>query len=254
MTIAFRDDELTEDALIAGKVRLLQPRSGYRAATDPVFLAAAAMAQPGAQILDVGCGAGAAMYSLAARIKGLDLHGLEIQSGYAALARRNAALNGAEAQIWEGDLFAPPQDLRQISFDLVITNPPYFDPRAPGASDPGRDLARRGAAGRGATEWAAASLARVRSGGRLAVIYLTESLPALLAGLSGAGDITVIPLQARVGRPARRVILTARKGARGPFRLTAPFIIHEGPEHVSDADDFTKAAAAVLREGAALTA
>ncbi|MFV0475862.1 MAG: methyltransferase domain-containing protein, partial [Pikeienuella sp.] len=102
---------LSEDAILGGRVRLLQPRAGYRAATDPVLLAAAAQARPGARVLDAGCGAGAALFCLAARVPGIEAHGLELQPAYAALARRNAALNGAGAEIWEGDLFAPPAAL-----------------------------------------------------------------------------------------------------------------------------------------------
>ena len=36
----------TEDLFLGGRVRLRQPRGGYRAATDPVFLAAACPARP----------------------------------------------------------------------------------------------------------------------------------------------------------------------------------------------------------------
>ena len=105
--MSFADEDLTEDAFLDGRARLLQPRKGYRAATDPVFLAAAVAARPGDWVLDIGCGAGAAAACLAARVPGLKLHGLELQPPYAALARRNLP----EATVWEGDLFAPPDEL-----------------------------------------------------------------------------------------------------------------------------------------------
>lgn len=139
----FADSALTEDALLGGLVRLLQPRAGYRAATDPVLLAAASAAKPGARVLDAGCGAGAAMLCLAARVPGLETHGLELQPPYAGLARRNADLNGVAAAIWDGDLFGPPAELRRIGFDIVMTNPPYFDAFGAPSPDPGRDAARR---------------------------------------------------------------------------------------------------------------
>ena len=44
----------------------------------------------------------------------------------------------------------------------------------------------------------------------------------------------------------------ARKGARGPLRLLAPFVLHEGAAHEGDGEDLTPAAQAVLRHGAAL--
>ncbi|MBF0374243.1 MAG: methyltransferase, partial [Alphaproteobacteria bacterium] len=50
----------TDDTLLDGRVRLRQPTHGYRAAIDPVFLAAAVPAGAGQRVLDAGCGAGAA--------------------------------------------------------------------------------------------------------------------------------------------------------------------------------------------------
>ena len=61
----------TEDQLMGGRVRLRQPRDGYRAAIDPVFLAASVAAEPRQLVLDVGCGPGAAMLCLAARVSEL---------------------------------------------------------------------------------------------------------------------------------------------------------------------------------------
>ncbi|MEX2520272.1 MAG: methyltransferase [Paracoccaceae bacterium] len=246
----FDSTALTSDALLGGAVRLLQPRDGYRAATDPVLLAAAVDARPGQSVLDAGCGAGAAMLCLAARTPGLALHGLELQPAYADLARRNTAAMGVEATIWESDLFDAPVPLRQIGFDWVISNPPFFGAGDVASPDNGRDIARREA--RSATDWAAAALARVRSGGRIALIHLAARLPELLLGLAGAGDIAVLPLQSRERRAAKRVIVAARKGGKGPFRLAPPFILHDGAAHLRDADDFTPAAAAILREGEAL--
>ena len=64
------DDGATEDRLLGGKVRLRQPRDGYRAAIDPVLLAASVPAKPGERVLDLGTGAGAAALCLMARVEG----------------------------------------------------------------------------------------------------------------------------------------------------------------------------------------
>jgi tRNA1(Val) A37 N6-methylase TrmN6 len=243
---------LTCDALLGGRVRLWQPAEGYRAATDPVLLAAACPARPGERALDLGCGAGAAALCLAARVEGLDLHGLELQPGYAALARRNAALNGVALTVHEGDLAAPPAELRARLFDQVIANPPFFDAAAPASPRRDRDTARRAAPG-GVGAWIDAGLRRLRQGGWLTVIHRAERLPEMLAELDGrAGEIAVLPLIPREGRPAQRVIVKARKDSRGPFRLAAPLVLHAGPAHLADGDDASPAADAVLRRGGAL--
>ena len=47
---------ISEDALMGGRVRLLQPAKGYRAGMDAALLAAACDATAGERVLDVGCG------------------------------------------------------------------------------------------------------------------------------------------------------------------------------------------------------
>ncbi|MHA1527798.1 MAG: tRNA1(Val) (adenine(37)-N6)-methyltransferase [Alphaproteobacteria bacterium] len=252
MKPAFAAHETREDRLLGGRVRLFQPLSGYRAATDPVLLAAAVPARPGQRVLDLGCGAGAAVFCLAARVPGLELHGLEIQPAYLALAAENAVLNGVAITLHEGDVAAPPQALRQLAFDQVMLNPPYQAETAVASPVAGRDLAHR-ESGVGLEDWIAAALARLNPRGWLSVIHRAERAPELLRLLDGpAGAITLKPLVARVGRDAGRVLIRARKGAKAPFRLLSPLVLHAGSAHVRDEDDFSPEAAAILRDAVTL--
>lgn len=252
MSGAFDPSEIREDRLLGGRVRLVQPLKGYRAATDPVLLAAAVPARPGQTVLELGCGAGAAVFCLAARVPGLDLHGLEIQPAYLDLARRNAALNGVGITLHEGDATAPPGALRALAFDHVMMNPPYHAEAFVASPVTGRDRAHR-EQGAGLAGWVAAGLARLKPGGWLTVIHRAERAPELLRLLDGpAGAIRLKPLVPRTGRDAGRVVLQARKGAKSPFRLLWPLVIHAGPVHLRDADDFSPEAAAILRDGGAL--
>jgi tRNA1Val (adenine37-N6)-methyltransferase len=57
----------TVDGFLGGKLQVEQPVSGYRAATDPVYLAAAVPAKAGQTVLDVGCGVGVASLCLGVR-------------------------------------------------------------------------------------------------------------------------------------------------------------------------------------------
>lgn len=243
---------LTRDALLGGRVMVWQPRRGYRAATDPVLLAAACPAVSGDRVLDLGCGVGAAALCLAARVPGLVLDGLELQPPYAALARRNAAEARERFTVHEGDIAAPPSALRTRLFDQVIANPPFFGPGDAASPDTARDRARRSDP-QGAAPWIDAGLRRLRQGGWLTLIHRAEALPEMLAALTGrAGSITVRPLAARTGRDAGRIVLRARKDSRTPFRLCAPLVLHRGEHHAGDGDDFSAEARAILRDGAAM--
>lgn len=244
--------ELSRDAFLCGKLHLWQPRKGYRAATDPVLLAAACPAIPSQRVLDLGCGAGAAALCLATRVAGLDLAGLELQPAYAALARRNAAENGVAMRVECGDLAQMPRALR-VEFDHVIANPPYYP--AGGTPSP---IAARATALQVDTPlgvWVQHATRRLAPGGWLTLICGADGLPQVLAAMEGRlGSASVLPLQPREGRAALRVILRARKGGKGAFRLLAPLVLHQGAAHDGDRESYTPLANAVLRDGSSLAA
>ena len=248
----FAEDQLSDDKFLCGRLRLLQPLQGYRAATDPVLLAAACPAEPGQSVLDLGCGAGAAALCLGARVPGLALAGLELQPGYADLARRNARRNAIPVEVHEGDLAHIPKPLRR-DFDHVIANPPYY--HAGGSPSPVAARARAMQVETPLSDWVLAATRRLRPGGWLTLICGADGMPEVLAALAPKlGSAAVLPLAPREGRAALRVIVQARKGGRAPFRLLAPFVLHQGPAHDGDLESYTPEANAVLRDGADLLA
>lgn len=240
--------ETTDDRLLDGRVILRQPVKGYRAAIDPVLLAAAVRAAIGHRVLDAGCGTGAAAFCLAARLPHAEVTGLEIQPAYAALARESAALNGMEARvrIVAGDLAAPP-DLGP-PFDVVMTNPPFGAAQGNGGGTPPPDVGLATAhmeSDLTLVAWIKACLALLKHNGRLVVIHRADRVSELLAALEPAtGDIRVLPIHPKAGEAARRVIVNAAKGRRSPDTVQAGFVLHESDGR------FTAAADAVLRGGA----
>ncbi|MEO1788814.1 MAG: methyltransferase [Pseudomonadota bacterium] len=245
----FDEASLTDDAFLGGRLSVWQPRDGYRAGVDPVFLAAAVVARPGETVLELGCGVGVASLCLMARVPGLSVTGVELQPAYAALAARNAQRNGMAMQVVAGDITRMPPEVRDQSFDHVITNPPYFLRRdGTPASDRGREQALGEETHLSA--WIDAALRRLAPGGCLTVIQRADRLADLLGDLSPrAGAIEIRPLAPRLSRDATRVIVIAKKGAKTPLRLAPPTILHEGAAHTEDRDSYTSAAAAVLRDG-----
>ncbi|MGJ8544260.1 MAG: tRNA1(Val) (adenine(37)-N6)-methyltransferase [Sulfitobacter sp.] len=240
------ENDCSLDAFLGGRLSLWQPRKGYRAGVDPVLLAASVAAKPGQSLLDLGCGVGTAALCVGARVPGMSLLGVERERLYAALAVRNGL------DVVQADLAELPHDLRQQQFDHVLTNPPYFDRDA---SVQGPDAAKEAARGEDVPlcTWIAIAAKRVRPKGYLHVVHRMSRLPDLLAGMGAdMGSIAVLPLAAREGRAAERLILRARKGGKAPFHLAAPLILHEGSTHLKDAEDYAAPVKAMLRDGAAL--
>lgn len=233
------DPDLTEDRLLGGRVRLLQPRRGYRAAVDAVLLAAAVDVAAGQRVLDLGAGVGAVGLCLAARVPGVAVTGIELQPGLAALARRNAALNGAGDRVETivHDLAAPlPGDL--APFDHVCTNPPYL---AAAVADPPPDRSKALAtveSSAGLARWLAVAAGALGDGGALTLIHRSDRLEEIVAHLAalGWGDLAIKRLP-----PAARVLVRARRQAALTRHDVPPLTLHR-PE-----GGYTDAAEAVLR-------
>ena len=238
------DRAVTEDALLGGRVRLLQPERGYRIAIDAVLLAAAVEAGPADHVLDLGAGVGAIGLCVAARLPGCRVTGIELQPGLAALADRNAALNGVEDRVRTRvhDLALPlPVDLAPA--DVVVSNPPYL---AAAVADPSPDPIKALAtveSSAGLARWLAVATAAAKPAGTLLLIHRSDRLDeiaGLLEGL-GWGDLAVKTLP-----PARRVLVRARR-AQAPMRqASAPLVLHApGGGYTADAE-------AILRHAAPL--
>ncbi len=238
----------TLDSLLGGRVALVQPGEGYRAAIDPVLLAAAVMANPEDTVLDFGCGTGAAALCLAARLAGCRVVGVEADPATADLARRSAQLNGLADRISVFDRrveHLPGPGMAPV--ERVMANPPYLAEGTYTAS-PHPDRRRTdGEAGGGLPAWIDAAYRCLAPKGWLTLIHRADRLQDIVTAVQGRfGAVSVMPLWPKAGQPARRILVTARRDSRSPSRLLPGLVLH-GPD-----GRFTPAAEAVLRDGAAL--
>lgn len=231
----------TENTVMGGRVKLLQPRRGYRIAVDAVLLAAAVDAGAGDRILDLGAGVGAVGLCIAARVAGCDITGIELQPALAALAERNAQLNAAESRVRTlvHDL-AHPLPATLGPFEHVVTNPPYL---TPAVADPPPDRSKALATIESSANlfrWLTVATGALKSAGTLLAIHRSDRLEEIVDALARLGwsDITVKRLP-----PAARVLIRARRADGLRRREVQPLILHR-PD-----GGYTDEAEAILRHG-----
>lgn len=207
------------------------------------MVASAVAARPGDTVLDLGCGNGVVGLCIAARVPGINLVGVDIQSAMIDLATENAALNKVLAT-YEG------ADIRSWvptgQFDHVVCNPPYLQA---GTYTPLPDPYRAAAMGHAGQDtilddWLKAAKKALRPGGLLTRIHRADHLhDVILAMGRGMGNLSIIPLWPKVGHPAKRMIIQAHKSRNGPTIFHPGLVLHQ------DDGSWTDAANKILREG-----
>lgn len=250
---ADRDAAFTDDAVLGGRLRLWQPRSGHRVGHDAILLAAAADPEPGDHVVDLGAGVGAAGLALIVRKPGINVTLLEVDRELAALASENAARNGLADCVRAVTLSvdAPPRDfaaagLTEATAAGVLMNPPFNDgSRGNTSPDARRRLAHAG--GPPLAVWIRTAARLLSPDGVLTLIWRADGLPQVLAGLSGFGSIAVLPVHPRLEAPAIRILVAAKKGSRAPLTLLPGLMLNDA------AGQPTPAAEQILRHAAPLS-
>ena len=107
-------------------LQLIQRENGLTFGTDAYLLSAFCRTQPKGRAADLGCGTGVISLLLAARGKFARIYAVEAQEQFAALAKRNADLNGFSDTV--PVLFRDVRELRAADFggelDVIVSNPP----------------------------------------------------------------------------------------------------------------------------------
>jgi tRNA1(Val) A37 N6-methylase TrmN6 len=245
---------LTDDAVLDGRLRLLQPRRGHRFGHDAILLAAATPARDGDHIADLGAGVGAAGLALATRVPRTKVKLVEISADLVALAALNSARNQLVDRVNAValDIAASAADyaaagLPPASCDAVLMNPPFRDPSR---HKPSPDRWRRVAhdlAPASLVTWIDAAARLLRRRGVLTVIFRADGLVDLIGALArGFGAIAVLPVHGKPDAHAIRIIVGAVKGSNAPLTILPGLVL------TTEDGTPTAAAEAVLRYGAEL--
>lgn len=215
--------DVTADAFFGGRVTVFQPRKGFRAGTDSILLATALPADASGQVLEFGCGAGGALLPAMSRLEVPHFTGLEKDPEMVGLARRGLTENAFDVRgsVVKGDV-ADLDPAWQNRFDLVFSNPPFFEAGAIPAPGAGKDAAYLESVT--LKDWINAMLFSLKPKGTIILVHRAADLARILSILQRqSGEITVLPIHSYPGEDAKRVLVRARKGLRpGPLRLLEP--------------------------------
>lgn len=186
--------------LVGGRVKMR--RGHYNPTSDAVWLAA--FAPRGVKsALDVGIGTGGVSLCLLAHNPDTHITGIDTSDKMLSACRENAELNGANVELINADI----NTWRTTrTFDLVITNPPYFN------GTPAKHNAHHNV---DLGAWVARCIARVRPMGTFCIITDATTIACVIAEMSKKlGDITILPLFG-ARNVAERVLISGRLGSRG---------------------------------------
>ena len=189
------------------------PKGCFPLSTDSMVLSHFVRLPKNARVLDLGSGCGTLGLLLCSRDAGCRVTGIERDPAAHQAALANIRRNGLENRLESlpGDLRAVPQILPPGSFDISLSNPPYFS---------GGPAAKLTAARRadfcpisGLLQSAAWAL---KFGGDFYLVHRPERLGELIAAGAAAGleAKRLCLVRHRPGGPVSLILLGFRKGAK----------------------------------------
>lgn len=223
----------TLDSLLGGKIRVVQSKYGYRFAIDAIILANFVHLRKEERVLELGTGCGIISIFLALKYPQVKkIFGLEIQETLVYQACKNVELNRLNGKIQI--LYANMKDVKNLfpplSFDVVVSNPPYYRVGAGRINPiPEKAIARHEIMG---SLWdvAEACIHTLRERGRLYLIYSSLRCVHLFTSLR---KYRMEPKRIRWVHPRERerasfVLIEAIKGGNEEAQIEPPLFIYQG--------------------------
>lgn len=223
----------TLDSLLGGKIKVIQSKYGYRFAIDAVILANFVHLRKREKVLELGTGCGIILIFLALKHPQVKkFFGLEIQKPLVYQAKRNVELNRLNEKIQI--LYANMKDVKKffppLSFDVVISNPPYYRLGA-GRINPMAEkaIARHEIMG-SLLDVAKICIHALREKGRLYLIYPSLRCVHLFSSLR---RYRIEPKRIRWVYPREQerasfVLIEAIKGGSEEAKVEPPLFIYQG--------------------------
>ncbi len=227
--IPIREDEGL-DELFDGRIRIIQKKEGYRFSIDAILLAHVSSQFPADSVIDLGTGSGVIPLILARKTSAPRIVGVEVQKEMADMAGRTIELNGfaERVSILHEDLRNLNKCFAASSFDLVVSNPPYY-PLGEGRINPDepKAIARHELMVKVA-DIGEVSHYLVKPSGKVIIIFPARRLRELFSVLQKC-NLTPELLQVFYSHPheeARLVLVESRKGGNPELEIKEPFFMY----------------------------
>lgn len=234
---------VSQDAFLGGRLSISQPKKGFRAGVDSVFLGAS-VAVSTKSVLDLGAGVGTAGLVALTFSQAQQALLVESQPEMVELANLNIEQNElssrCRAVCFDLGQNGPARfeaGLKPDFFTSVIANPPFFDSQAGTLARHATRADARHMPADSLDHWVRVACSAVAPKGEVIFINRIEQLGDLLSAFEARlGDIAILPLSSRAGQAAGRFLIRGIKGSKKPLRLLAPLVLHgdSGNEFLPD--------------------
>jgi tRNA1(Val) A37 N6-methylase TrmN6 len=171
---------------------------------------------------------------------------------YHALSLINAKRNKINANLILGNFFTY-ENLKKKIFDQIFFNPPYYPVNNYKISDNKLlDIANIEYPGI-LKKMLNFSLKRCKPYGYITLIHRPARLPEILSILTnGSGDIKIQPIVSSHSQISSRVIIRARKSAKGETKLFNPISLYKNSDKSGLKKQYTSKIQEILKNGNAL--
>lgn len=116
--------EISLDNFLDGKIKIYQPKNGYRAGIDAILLASSVKVFKKCKILDIGSGTGVISLFIASKYKNVEIVGIEKNFKYYSLSMKSLKINKLKSKIkFLNKNFS---DVINMKSDIIVSNPPWF--------------------------------------------------------------------------------------------------------------------------------
>ena len=215
---------ITIDKILRGKISIIQLKKGFRFGFEAVFLAAFVngylkkFKKKKISLADVGSGVGTISLIIAHQNNEINITAIENNDSYSEIANENIVINNFQKKInvIKGDVFNLNSNLIN-SFDIVVTNPPFYDQKQKKSENELDNYAKRII---NYESWIENSLKLLKDKGTIFLIIPTGLLEKSLKILSTkTGSFKIFPIWPNHKKSSKRLILFAKKGGASPTEL-----------------------------------